>query len=378
MSSEAEQAVRRAELALQASPGDVAVHHQLATAHRDLLVRPDAEAALARLCADLPFAFTSLLHLARLQEQRGDSRGALLRYLRAIKTAQLRGFWHDERSTPPWLVVGVQHAMKTARAGRLAFFHEWMEAAVQRHGKDEMRRVSDCLAMYLGVKPTVLADPRQKPTFLYFPGLPVTPVFERDALAFADALEAETAAIREEMQAVVDAGDVQAFHYDRTEAQQAALTAGGAWDAYFFYADGERVDAHHDACPRTSAALARLPLDHVRDHGPEVCFSVLRPGAHILPHRGVTNTRSVLHLGLRVPPGCALRLVGVGEVGWEEGRCFAFDDTYEHEAWNRSDQTRVVLLGDIWNPHLRAPECEALAGMIALIGDFNRSTAPTS
>ena len=160
--------------------------------------------------------------------------------------------------------------------------------------------------------------------------------------------------------------------------QRGELTTGGSWDAYFFYADGERVEPHHAACPHASAVLAQLPLDHVRDHGPEVCFSIMRPGAHILPHRGVTNARAVLHLGLEIPDGCALNLVGVEQLHWQPGRCFAFDDTYEHEAWNRSGSTRTVLLGDIWNPYLRAAEREALAALVAAIGDFNRAAAPTA
>jgi aspartate beta-hydroxylase len=49
-----------------------------------------------------------------------------------------------------------------------------------------------------------------------------------------------------------------------------------------------------------------------------------------------------------------------------------FDDTFEHEAWNRSDQTRVVLILDCWNPHLTAVEREAVAAMVETIGDFNR------
>lgn len=173
-----------------------------------------------------------------------------------------------------------------------------------------------------------------------------------------------------------DGAGVQRFHYDVPEAQHDQLTAGGAWDAYFFFCDGERIEDHHAACPRVSSVLAQLPLDHIRDHGPEVCFSILRPGAHILPHRGVTNARAVLHLGLEIPDGCALNLPAVEQITWQPGRCFAFDDTYEHEAWNRSATTRTVLLGDIWNPYLRPAEREALAALVGLIGDFNREAAP--
>jgi aspartate beta-hydroxylase len=370
-------AVRHGERAIAARPEDPALHHQLAGAHLALLKGPSAEKHLAAIVAEQPGAFTSLLHLARLLEVRGSMRDALVGYTRAIKTARARGFWHSEDATPPWLVTAVAHATRFSRDGRLAFFHDWLSPMVLKHGRDEMKRVAECLAMWLGEKPLVIADPRQKPSFLYFPGLPVSPVFRRESLSFAEAYEAQWEVIRDEMLAVLDDGrEVQPFHFDVPEERRGALTRG-AWDAYFFYDEGDRLDAHHAACPRTSAAIDALPLDRVRQHGPEMCFSVLRPGAHILPHRGVTNTRSVLHMGLVVPRDCALNLVGVEEVTWSEGRCWAFDDTYEHEAWNRSDTTRVVLLGDIWNPHLTLPERDAIADLVGTIGDFNRATAAT-
>jgi hypothetical protein len=369
-------AVRRLEHNLKARPLDLALHQQLAQAHTQLLQRKDRETELAELCRDLPFAFTSQLHLAALYEARGDLRAAVFGFLRAIKTAQLRGFWRDDASTQPWLRDLVLHAMDVADRGRLELFHVAFEPLVATYGKDELSRVAKALAMYLGVEPTVLGDPRQRPSFLYVPGLPVAPVFPRSALPFADWYEARAEAIAGELRSVVDSTGVQPFHYDVPEAQRGQLTAGGAWDAYFFYEDGVRIDAHHAECPQASAALAGLPLDHVRDHGPEVCFSIMRPGAHILPHRGVTNARAVLHLALEIPADCALNLVGVEQVHWQQGRCFAFDDTYEHEAWNRSGSTRAILLADIWNPYLRPAEREALAELVGFIGDFNRLAAP--
>ena len=371
-------AIRRAERAIRERPEDTGAHEALFKAIRAVADRPDAETTLAAVVEAMPGAYTTLLHLARVQELRGAQITAMLGYTRALKAARAAGFWFAEASTPPWLRSLVQHAMKTAHEGRIAFFHDWLEPQVARHGRSEMRRVADCVAMYLGLKPTAYVDPRQKPTFLYFPGLPAQPTLPRELLPFADWYEAQTDAIRDEMQRVLDAGaDVAPFHHAVPADRQASLTRGGAWDAYFFFRNGVRDDAHHEACPRTSEVLAGLPLDHIRDHGPEVCYSVMRPGAHILPHRGVTNVRSVVHLGLDVPEDCALRLTEVEELRWEAGRCFAFDDTYEHEAWNRSDRTRVILLGDIWNPHLHPPEREAVADLIGVIGDFNRATAPT-
>jgi hypothetical protein len=366
--------VRQLERRLEAQPLDLAVHHQLARAHEQLLAQGDRDLQLTAICRDLPHAFTSQLHLAALHEARGDRRAAVVGFLRAVRTAQLRGFWVDQGSTPPWLHALVIHAMDVAHHGRAALFHAVLEPMIATYGKDELARVARALAMYVGLEPLVRDDPRQQPSFLYIPDLPRAPIFPRDALPFADWYEAQAQAIGDEMRAVRDL-DARPFHYDLGEAERHALTAGGAWDAYFFFVDGERDDAHHAACPRTSAVLAALPLDHVRDHGPEVCFSIMRPGAHILPHRGVTNARAVLHLGLDIPDGCALHLTGVAEQAWQVGRCFAFDDTYEHEAWNKSPHTRTILLGDIWNPYLRPAERLALAELVAAIGDFNREAA---
>ena len=119
-------------------------------------------------------------------------------------------------------------------------------------------------------------------------------------------------------------------------------------------------------------AIDRLPLTHVREHGPEVLYSVFTPGTHLLPHRGVTNTRLVGHLPLIIPEKCALN-VGGELHEWREGRVVVFDDTYEHEAWNRSDRTRVVMIFDVWNPHLTPVEREAVADLVAAIGDFRKA-----
>ena len=125
-------------------------------------------------------------------------------------------------------------------------------------------------------------------------------------------------------------------------------------------------------CPRTAAILESLPLCRIREHAPEVMFSVLTPGTHILPHRGVTNTRVVCHLPLVVPEDCALVVGGETHV-WREGEAVAFDDTYEHEAWNRGSRTRVVLIIDVWNPHLTAAERDAVATLAGAMGDFNKA-----
>ena len=103
---------------------------------------------------------------------------------------------------------------------------------------------------------------------------------------------------------------------------------------------------------------------------------MLTPGTTIKPHYGVSNVRHVVHLPLLVPGDCALNVIGAGEHHWREGELMMFDDTYQHEAWNRSDSTRVVLLMDCWNPYLSEVEKIAVRALIETISGLRPSPAP--
>jgi aspartate beta-hydroxylase len=66
-----------------------------------------------------------------------------------------------------------------------------------------------------------------------------------------------------------------------------------------------------------------------------------------------------------VPPGdCAIRVSDHTE-HWQEGRCMVFDDSYEHEAWNHTDEDRIVLIVDLWHPALSDAEVALLQGLHA-------------
>src|SRR3546814_10513545 len=69
-------------------------------------------------------------------------------------------------------------------------------------------------------------------------------------------------------------------------------------------------------------------------------------------HRGITKGLVRGHLGLKVPGDRANCTIRVGETSnmWAEGELLVFDDTYDHEVWNDTDEERVVLLFDIVRP----------------------------
>ncbi|HEV7123389.1 MAG TPA: aspartyl/asparaginyl beta-hydroxylase domain-containing protein [Rhodanobacter sp.] len=351
--------------------------HQLGAAQSAVGDWQGAASTLEACLSLAPNAFLARLRLGIAREQLGEAHAALVAYFGAVNAAQARGRWMSDDTTAAGLRSAVKHAIESIDSGRHQLFDAVLEPLRQRYGPSELARVEECLAIYLEEISPALPDARQQPTFLYFPGVPSQPYYPRERFPWQAELEANTAAIREELRAVLSQPQhLESFlltdsPQDTADLLRSSGDRSAAWDAYFFHRHGERYDAHALSCPRTAALLDALPLAHVREHSPETLFSVLRPGSHILPHRGVTNTRLVTHLPLIVPPGCALR-VG-GEIHeWQEGRCVTFDDTFEHEAWNHSGDTRVVLIVDSWNPDLSEAERAAVADLVGAIGDFSR------
>jgi aspartate beta-hydroxylase len=335
-----------------------------------------AAEAFAKGLQTRPDAFLARLQYAECLLALGDRDAALVQTFRAVTTAQLKGRWLNDQTTAPELRSRVKTAMALVDQGRRDLFLSSIHPLVETYGRSELVRVIAALEMYLGLIKGGSPDPRQRPTFLYVPDLEPTPYFARESFPWYPVLESATPGILAELQAVIDARQgLQPFlRFDNGARKSDYLGSKGgeaAWDAYFFYRHGEAFAEHLAACPVTANALRHVPLTQIEEHAPEVLFSFLSPGTLIKPHHGVTNSRVVTHLPLIVPENCALEVGGV-EHHWEVGRCVTFDDSYSHQAWNHSDQLRVVMILDSWHPGLREPETLALKQLVETIGAFNK------
>jgi beta-hydroxylase len=135
-------------------------------------------------------------------------------------------------------------------------------------------------------------------------------------------------------------------NYQDVAATQRVLTQDDKWKAVVFNVMGQRVEENCRACPETARLIEGIPgLVYAM-------YSVLKPGKHIAPHQGPYGGALNCHLALRVPKErelCAIRVSNETR-HWEEGRMHVFNDRYEHEAWNRSDELRVVLLMYVVRP----------------------------
>lgn len=309
-----------------------------------------------------------------VKQQLGDNDRALKAWFRATYRAQRRGRWLNDATTPPHLRSAVGAAMRELTVGRSALLQGVVDAVRLEVGCG-LPRIERALSNYLGRSKDGPTDPRQRPKFLYIPGLPDAPYHDPYLQPWARQLEDAFPAIRAEaLPLLADQGGFESFLTFGPGAKVKDYLAGDgekpAWDAFFFYRHGRRFDANHARCPQTSAVLDSLDLCFIKEQAPEVCFSLLAPGSHIMPHHGVTNSRLVMHLPLKVPSDCALNLIDAGAHHWQEGKLMMFDDTYQHEAWNRSGETRLILLMDCWNPHLTAEERLAVTRLVECISDF--------
>ena len=185
-----------------------------------------------------------------------------------------------------------------------------------------------------------------------YPDLELRPWHDPSDFPLAGYLEANFAEIRHEILAL----EAARFHRESERIERA-----GDWDVAFFYERGRRRQEVCEACPVTTHGIETMPA--MRTASGLIYVSRMRPGTHIEPHRGPTNMRLRCHLGITVPGGdCALR-VGDDTRQWQEGKCLVFDDYLEHEAWNHTEQDRIVLIVDLWHPGLSATEIRLLEGL---------------
>jgi aspartyl/asparaginyl beta-hydroxylase (cupin superfamily) len=183
--------------------------------------------------------------------------------------------------------------------------------------------------------------------------------------AFTAVLEQNWRVIRAELDALESAEFI--------DWPEHSLYGDRGWTTFGLYAFGQRQPEGCARCPQTEKLARQIPGLTMAG------FSRLAPGAHIVPHRGYEGySGHVLrvHLGLHVPDGCTMR-VGTETKSWKEGECLVFDDSVEHEVWNRSDRTRTILLCDFLNPLRRRPLVLNPKFTPELIGYIERDYLPT-
>ena len=341
-------------------PGAAALWLNLAKAQRAVGDDDGEAASLGRVLAIDARDLTGLIRMAELCERRGELAKAVALWSGVIAVAP-----PVEECAPPLAeVVARATTFVTARNADFA-------AAVDLALADDLAGVDPAARRRIDAAIGVATGRRRvyvnECAGLHFPFLPADEFFAREHFPWMAAFEAHTPAIRAEAEALLKGGGGRGDGGEPGIAPYVAMEPGAPpnkwtpldrsldWSAYHLWQYGSPVAAALARCPATAAALALVPRAELPGRAPTAFFSILKPRTRIPPHTGVSNTRTIIHLPLIVPPGCGFR-VGGETRAWVEGQAFAFDDTIEHEAWNDSDEVRVVLILDVWNPYLTADE----------------------
>ncbi len=127
---------------------------------------------------------------------------------------------------------------------------------------------------------------------------------------------------------------------------QTRIAKGTNWRTFILFGFGSKLEKNCRQAPMTARLIEAVPNIQT------AWFSILSPGYHIPPHRGVTKGILRAHLGLIIPKDAERCRIRVGDTitVWRPGEIFVFDDTYEHEVWNDTDEERVILLFDFDRP----------------------------
>jgi len=340
-------------IACSRDPGAPPLWMNLARAQRELGDPKAERAALERVLMIDQRDLLALIRLAELHERLGEEALAAQRWSAVISLSAGIG----DRSAEFVQLIERAKSYVEGQSRKLAeAVDERLAGDLAEASARDSRRLQAAAGAMLGRR-AIYANQCEG---LHYPFLPADEFFDREHFPWLGELEAATGEILAELQAILT---------DRAQALEpyiamapgtpaskwSALDKSLDWGAFHLWKEGKRIDENCTRAPRTAALAEALPLCRIEGRAPAVFFSILKAGSHIPPHTGVTNVRSIVHLPLIVPLGCAFR-VGGETREWRKGEAFVFDDTIEHEAWNRSGEDRAVLIVDTWNPHLSEHE----------------------
>jgi aspartate beta-hydroxylase len=303
--------------------------------------------ALQQALAIDAYYLPAILAKATILEREGQLKAAAKVYQNALKIAPPQDHW------PAGLRDQLRHGQQLARHFEEALELHLLEAVKEQALPNVWQEAVSIMA---GRTKPYHSDCNQ----LQVPRLPAIPFYDPYQFGWAHELEAKTPEILAELQAMLanpaaNFAPYIAYRPGDPVNQWGDLNHSKKWSSLSLWRGGVRDEVNLAACPQTAAALDQIEMAEIGGLCPNAMFSALAPHTQIPPHTGETNARLVVHLPLIVPPNCHYR-VGYEERQWEVGKLLIFDDTLEHTARNDSDELRVVLIFDIWNPHLSTEE----------------------
>ena len=351
----------------KAAPSDKIVLLTLAMACKQAGDAVEEMNALTGALTIDPYFLQALLAKGELLERQRHPDAPIV-YGNVLKIAPAPSQW------PPEMRAQLEHASRVVEQHRQSLFRTLSSriAATSNEMSDAQReRWREAASIMAKVTTPYHSESNQ----LFVPRLPATPFYDKSLFPWAAAMESKTALIRDELLRALEVKKDSFVPYISKDAgvpvnQWAELNHSKRWSGFHLWANGEPLQENLALCPETTKALAETDQASIAGNCPNAMFSALAPHTRIPPHTGDTNARLVVHLPLIVPENCGALRVGFEQREWKVGELLFFDDSIEHEAWNDSDELRVVLIFDVWNPLLTQQDREMVNALTVAAADF--------
>lgn len=207
---------------------------------------------------------------------------------------------------------------------------------------------------------------RPNPSLFWFPGLYSQALYADNDEPFTQithTLQSNYDIILNEYQAICN----QKIPSDYISSDSDKLHHGN-WDWNSYILKGERQTNFALHCPRTVEILETFKYPSLMMNTPFsfAFFSNLKSKSKIDAHCSPMNLRIRCHFPLIIPKSGDFGMkIGNKVIKWEVNKPVYFDDCYEHQVWNNTDEDRVVFLFDLWHPDLHASEIEMIIDMFS-------------
>jgi beta-hydroxylase len=173
--------------------------------------------------------------------------------------------------------------------------------------------------------------------------VPTTPYLPTAELPELKALDDNWQTIRDEALAMAEQSRIKAAEKHDDIGFNSFFKYG--WKRFYLKWYDARHPSAEALCPKTVEILKGLPRVKA------AMFAELPPGGTLHPHRDPFSGSLRYHLGLVTPNDDRCYIDVDGErYSWRDGQSVVFDETYIHEAYNKSESNRIILFCDVERP----------------------------
>ena len=176
-----------------------------------------------------------------------------------------------------------------------------------------------------------------------FSTLPNKPILKTDDLEQLKVLRDNWEVIRSEALSLQEQGSIKAADGLNDAGFNSFFKNG--WTRFYLKWYGDPLNSALKQCPKTIEILKQVPSVKA------AMFASLPPGGFLKAHRDPFAGSLRYHLGLVTPndDDCFILVDGERHV-WHDGQDVLFDETFIHEAHNKTEQNRIILFCDVSRP----------------------------